>query len=340
MLTLPILPMKKKLNCIGVLTSGGDAPGMNAAIRAVVRYSYAQKCTVKGILRGYSGILERKLIELGPSSVANIIQRGGTILKTDRCEAFFRKSTREKAAKNLIKEGIEGLVVIGGDGSFTGAHLLENETGFPVIGIPGTIDNDIALTDDTIGFDTAVNTAIQAIDRIRDTASSHDRIFLVEVMGHSSGFIATQVAIGGGAETVILPEKLHERKEPKDYIKNICETIDRGVSRGKTSSIIVVAEGPKPGLSSRISENLSKRGYPSRVCILGHTQRGGSPTAHDRVLASFLGTSAVAYLLAGNSNSMVGVQNNEIALVPFDQVIGHKKKIPSELLVLAQILAS
>jgi 6-phosphofructokinase 1 len=333
MLTMPSLQVKKNLKCIGVLTSGGDAPGMNAAIRAVVRYATSNHCQVKGILRGYSGLLERKMLDLGPSSVANIIQRGGTILKTDRCEAFFKKATRKEAARILTKEGMDALVVIGGDGSFTGAHLLEKETGFPVIGIPGTIDNDIAGTEDTIGFDTAVNTAIDAIDRIRDTASSHDRIFLVEVMGHSSGFIAMEVAIGGGAETVILPER-------RESIDTICKTIERGIIRGKTSSIIVVAEGPKPGLSSKLSEDLEARGYGSRVCILGHTQRGGSPTTHDRVLASMLGAGAVAHLMAGHSNAMVGIKKNQVSLVPFKQVIGKKKQIPPSLLPLARILAS
>jgi 6-phosphofructokinase 1 len=333
MLTIPNLRMKKKYNSIAVLTSGGDAPGMNAAIRAVVRYALAQGCSVQGIFRGYSGLLEGQSMELGASSVANIIQRGGTILKTDRCKGFHKKSVRKGAAQALRDQGIEGLVVIGGDGSFTGAHLLERETGFPVVGIPGTIDNDIAETDDTIGFDTAVNTAIEAIDRIRDTASSHNRTFLVEVMGRSSGFIGLQVGMGGGAETVILPEK-------KQSLRSICETIERGIQRGKTSSIIVVAEGPEPGLSYRLSKDLTRRGYPSKVCILGHTQRGGSPTTHDRVLASILGASAVAYLLAGQSNSMVGVQNGNVVLVPFSKVIGKKKEIPSDLLSLAQILAT
>lgn len=333
MLKLPPLPRKKTLQCIGVLTSGGDAPGMNAAIRAVVRYGVAQQCQVKGILRGYSGIFERKFVDLKASSVANVIQKGGTILKTDRCEAFYKKAFRKEAARILQAEGIEGLIVIGGDGSFTGAHLLEKETGFPTMGIPGTIDNDISHTDDTIGFDTAVNTAIEAIDRIRDTASSHDRIFLVEVMGRSSGFIALEVAIGGGAETAVLPER-------KESIESICKTIDRGIQRGKTSSIIVVAEGPKPGLANRLAEQLSDKGYSSRVCILGHTQRGGTPSNHDRVLASMLGSSAVAYLLAGESNAMVGVQNCQITLVPFHKVIGKKKSIPSDLIQLAQVLAT
>jgi 6-phosphofructokinase 1 len=333
MLTLPDLKITPKLNTLAVLTSGGDAPGMNAAIRAVVRYSLAKGCKVFGIPRGYTGLIEGQFFELNASSVANIIQRGGTTLKTSRCEAFHRKNVRQKAARTLRENGIEGLIIIGGDGSFTGANLLENETGFPVIGVPGTIDNDIAGTDDTIGFDTAVNTAIDAIDRIRDTASSHDRIFLVEVMGRSSGFIGLQVAMGGGAETVILPER-------KESIPNICKTIERGMRRGKTSSIIVVAEGQKPGLSTRLSEQLSKHGYNSRVCILGHTQRGGSPTAHDRVLASVLGASAVSYLLAGYSNAMIGVQEEKVALVPFSKVIGRKKKISDNLIQVAQILAT
>lgn len=333
MLKLPHIPTQKKLNCIGVLTSGGDAPGMNAAIRAIVRTGISRGCQIRGILRGYSGILNHQFIELSASSVANQIQRGGTLLKTDRCEAFFKKSVRKEAAQILRDEGIEGLIVIGGDGSFTGAHLLEKETGFPILGVPGTIDNDIAGTDDTIGFDTAVNTAIEAIDRIRDTASSHDRIFLVEVMGHSSGFIGLQVGIGGGAETIILPEK-------NETVDSICKTIERGLRRGKSSSIIVVSEGPQPGLSNRLSGDLKKRGYSSRVCILGHTQRGGSPTAHDRILASSLGSLATAHLLAGTSNAMVGVQKSEVVLVPFSKVFGKKKKLPAELFRMAQILAT
>ncbi len=333
MLAIPKFRSQRKYSSIGVLTSGGDAPGMNAAIRAVVRYSLVQGCQVHGIFRGYSGLLDNQMVSLGASSVANIIQRGGTILKTDRCEAFFKKSTRKKAVETLRKQGIEGLVVIGGDGSFTGAHLMNQETGFPVIGVPGTIDNDIAKTDETIGFDTAVNTAIQAIDRIRDTASSHDRTFLVEVMGRSSGFIALQVGMGGGAETIIIPEK-------KQSIRKICDTIERGMRRGKTSSIIVVAEGPEPGFSSRLSQDLIRMGHSSKVCILGHTQRGGTPTAHDRVLASVLGASAVAHLLAGDSNAMVGVQDSRVVLVPFRQVIGKKKQVSSPLLKLSQDLAS
>jgi 6-phosphofructokinase 1 len=305
---------------------------MNAAIRAVVRYGIAAGCEVYGVVKGYSGLLGGEIHPLNLSSVANIIQRGGTILKTDRCEAFHRKAVRREAANILRRKGIEGLVVIGGDGSFTGAHLMEKETGFPTIGIPGTIDNDIAGTDDTIGFDTAVNTAIDAIDRIRDTASSHDRIFLVEVMGRACGYIALMTGMGGGAETVIVPER-------KQTISEICKTIERGVKRGKSSSIIVVAEGPKPGLAQTLAGDLKKRGYGARVCILGHTQRGGTPTAHDRVLASTLGSAAVAYLLAGKSNAMVGVTRDQVTLVPFKNVIGHKKDLPARLFDLAQTLA-
>lgn len=333
MLKIPQFKLPKQKKSIAVLTSGGDAPGMNAAIRAVVRYALAHGCSVHGIIKGYSGLLEGEIHLLNASSVANIIQRGGTILKTDRCEAFYKKSVRREAANILRRKEIDGLVVIGGDGSFTGAHLMEKETGFPTIGVPGTIDNDIEGTEDTIGFDTAVNTAIDAIDRIRDTASSHDRIFLVEVMGRSSGFIGLEVAIGGGAETVILPEK-------KETIQSVVKTIERGIKRGKTSSIIVVSEGNKPGLSSRLAKDLLSRGYNPKVCILGHTQRGGSPTAHDRLLASALGATAVGYLLQGKSNAMVGVRANEVVLVPFKKVIGQHKDVSRDLIGLAQVLST
>lgn len=333
MLAIPDLPNQGRYKSLAVLTSGGDAPGMNAAIRAVVRFGLARGCEVYGVQKGFSGLLNGDVQPLVASSVANIIQRGGTLLKTDRCEAFHKKTARREAANLLRRKGIGALVVIGGDGSFTGAHLMERETGFPSIGVPGTIDNDISGTEDTIGFDTAVNTAIEAIDRIRDTASSHDRIFLVEVMGRSSGFIALQVGIGGGAETVIVPER-------KQSLKSICENIERGIARGKTSSIIVVAEGRKSGLSNQLAHDLSKHGYSARVCILGHTQRGGSPTAHDRWLASVLGASAVAYLQAGKSNCMVGVQQGRVTLVPFKNVIGVRKPLPAHLLNLAAILAS
>jgi len=333
MLTIPSLKLPTQQDkAIAVLTSGGDAPGMNAAIRAVVRFGLAHGCQVYGIQKGYSGLLEGQIHPLYASSVANIIQRGGTILKTDRCEPFFKKTVRREAAKILRRKGIDGLVVIGGDGTFTGAHLLETENKFPTIGVPGTIDNDIAGTDDTIGFDTAVNTAIEAIDRIRDTASSHDRIFLVEVMGRSSGFIALEVGIGGGAETVIIPERSQNQLK-------IFHTIERGIARGKTSSIIVVAEGKNPGLSSRVAEQLAQKGYKSKVCILGHTQRGGAPTAHDRLLASTMGAAAVSYLLSGKSDSMVCVKDGKITLLPFKKMFGIKKDVSDEMIRLAQILS-
>lgn len=338
MLSLPIFPenkkkSKSKIRAVAVLTSGGDAPGMNAAIRSVVRYGLSEGVQIYGVSKGYSGLLDGRMVPMTASSVANIIQRGGTILKTDRCLPFYEKNVRREAANLLRRKGIDGLVVIGGDGSFTGAHLMENETGYPTIGVPATIDNDIVGTDDTIGFDTAVNTALDAIDRIRDTASSHDRIFLVEVMGRSSGFIASNVGVGGGAETIIVPEK-------KQSLSTICENIDRGIRRGKTSSIIVVAEGKTPGLSSKLADSLSKKGYSSRVCILGHTQRGGTPTAHDRLLASALGASAIEYLIAGRSNAMVGVQKGEVTLVPFNQVIGKRKQLNANALTFAQTLAN
>jgi 6-phosphofructokinase 1 len=333
MLQVPKLAIKRKLRSIAVLTSGGDAPGMNAAIRAVVRSGIYHRCAVYGVLKGYSGLVEDQIMPLQLSSVANIIQRGGTILKTDRCEAFFKKSVRKQCAETLRARGIDALVVVGGDGSFRGAHLMERETGFPIIGIPGTIDNDIAGTDDTIGFDTAINTALEAIDRIRDTASSHDRLFLIEVMGHSSGFIAVQVGIGGGAETIFVPEH-------QPTVEQMVGAIERGIERGKSSSIIVVAEGPKPGLSSRIATQLTRRGHSPKVCILGHTQRGGTPSAHDRFLASNLGAAAVAYLLHGKSAAMVGVRRNEIALVPFKETYNKKKPLPQSPLDLARILAS
>ncbi len=336
MIELPLLPIKRKLKSIAVLTSGGDAPGMNAAIRAVVRFGISQHIQVYGVHKGYSGLLEGQIEPLYASSVANIIQRGGTILKTDRCEAFFEKSTRKEAAHILERKEIDALVVIGGDGSFTGASLLETETGFSTIGVPGTIDNDVAGTEDTIGFDTAVNTAIEAIDRIRDTASSHDRIFLVEVMGRNAGYIALLTGVGGGAETIVVPE---HRKPTKVSIDAISKTVERGIKRGKSSSIIVVAEGNTPGFTQLIAAELEKKGHAAKVCILGHTQRGGTPTAHDRHLASVMGASAVMYLLNGKSNGMVGVRDDKIQLVPFSKVIGKTKPFPDEMLRFAQVLA-
>jgi len=332
-LCVPRLPQRRRLRSIAVLTSGGDAPGMNAAIRAIVRYGIAKGIEVHGVTRGFSGLLEGRIEPLVAASVANIIQRGGTILKTSRCPEFHRKAARREAAGILRSRGIEALVVIGGDGSFAGAWRLQSETGLATAGVPATIDNDVAGTEEAIGFDTAVNTAVEAIDRIRDTASAHERIFIVEVMGRCSGFIAAYVGIGGGAETILVPER-------KQSLAQVCAAIERGVRRGKTSSIIVVAEGGEPGRSARLAKNLEKRGYLSRVCILGHTQRGGVPSAHDRVLASVLGASAVAALLAGRSGAMAGVQGDRVVLVPLRQVAGRRRDLPSAPLRLAYTLAT
>jgi 6-phosphofructokinase 1 len=253
-------------------------------------------------------------------------------LKTARCPEFHKKSARKEAAHLLRRKGIDGLVVIGGDGTYAGANLLQKENHFPVVGVPGTIDNDIFGTEETIGFDTAVNTAVEAIDRIRDTASSHDRIFLVEVMGRSAGFIALEVGIGGGAESILVPERPAQ-------VDKILAMMERGIKRGKSSSIIVVAEGAKPGLTERIARDLKAQGYDPKVCTLGHIQRGGSPTAHDRMLASVLGAAAVGYLLSGRSGGSVGVQNGRIVRIPFAAGAGKKREITESILNLAGILA-
>jgi 6-phosphofructokinase 1 len=309
---------------------------MNAAIRAVVRYGISQKLEVYGIFKGYQGLLEETIEKLSLSSVGNIIQRGGTVLKTSRCPEFHQKSTRLKAFEILKKHQIDGLVVIGGDGSFTGASLLQKETGFPCIGIPGTIDNDIYGTEDTIGFDTSVNTAMEAIDKIRDTASSHDRLFIVEVMGRNSGFIALSTGISGGAENIVIPEA-------KANAHKIHQTLLKSIARGKRSSIIVVAEGAQGSSSSeaqRLALSLKKLGHNPKTCTLGHIQRGGAPTSHDRMLGSVLGSAAVAYLMSGKSSGMVGIQNNEVRFTLFNKVIGFKKKVPSHSIELAQTLAT
>jgi 6-phosphofructokinase 1 len=333
MLRIPRLKTgSSKLKRIAVLTSGGDAPGMNAAIRAVVRTTIAHGAEAMGIQRGYAGLLEGLVHPMVPASVANIIQRGGTILRTSRCPEFLKPAGRKKAAAILRQQGVDGLVVIGGDGSFRGARLLHEEHGIPVIGVPGTIDNDISGTEDTIGFDTAVNTGIQLIDKIRDTASSHDRIFLVEVMGRHSGMIALHTGIGGGAESIIVPEV-------KTSVESIFGSIDRGARRGKTSSIIVVAEGCQFGGVSNLSKELEKRGYSTKLAILGHTQRGGSPSAHDRLLASTLGAVSVHALLSGVKEGMVGVIGHDVRVTSFKKITGKSQTLPKELLEIAKNLA-
>ncbi len=327
----------KPVRTIALLTSGGDAPGMNAAIRGVVRYALARKIKILGVARGYSGLIEGELYPMDRSSVANIIQRGGTVLKTSRCPEFLKRSGRAEAGRVLTRNDVDALVVIGGDGSFAGAHLLENETRTRVIGIPGTIDNDIAGSDDTIGFDTAINTALDAIDKIRDTANSHDRLFLVEVMGRNSGFLAASVGISGGAETIVLPSKADPRT---NQLQHLARSVERGIARGKSSSIIVCAEGPKPGFTQRLAAGLEKRGFSPRVCILGHIQRGGTPTAHDRFLASAMGAVSVEYLIRGFSNCMIGVQAGKLARVPLSAVHSHKKPFPKQIHDLIEVLAT
>lgn len=318
---------------IGVYTSGGDAPGMNAAIRAVVRTAINQGCQVTGIIQGYPGMLENEFTALSLSSMANVIQRGGTILKTGRLPEFHQADVRAKAIQNVRAAGIDALVCIGGDGSFTGAHLLWNEHQFPIIGIPATIDNDIAGTDSTIGFDTAVNIALDAIDRIRDTAASHDRLFIVEVMGRDSGFIAVDVGVAGGAEEIFIPENPATVDQAIDRIR-------RGMARGKRSSILVAAEGHKPGRAYDLADAIRKKaGFDAKVCILGHVQRGGSPTAADRILASRFGAAAVEALRRGDCDAMVGLQGHDVVTVPFSQVIGFKKKVSPELVSLARTLS-
>lgn len=307
---------------IVVLTSGGDAPGMNAAIRAVVRTGCHFGLEVYGSLSGFQGLVAQKLVRLEPVSVANCIQHGGTILKTDRCLAFHEKETRDRCRAFLKAQQIDGLVVIGGNGTFQGAAILAREGGPAVTGIPGTIDNDIPGTEYTIGYDTARNTALQAIDKIRDTASSHDRNFLVEVMGHHSGFLALDVGIAGGAEVIIVPE--FELTIPEIATK-ISESRHR---RSKQSSIIVVAEGDKPGRSIQIAEALAKATDTFyRVCILGHTQRGGSPTTLDRLLASRMGYLAVKGLLDGQRECMAAIQGEKLFLAPFPAPDEHTRTI-------------
>ncbi|MFN3234065.1 MAG: 6-phosphofructokinase [Gammaproteobacteria bacterium] len=295
---------------IVVLTSGGDAPGMNAAIRSVVRTALHYNIEVFGCKHGYKGLVDQELIPMNRLSVANTIQMGGTVLKTNRCEGFYKQDVRMKAARFLADQKIDGLIVVGGDGSFRGASKLRADGGPPVIGIPATIDNDIFGTDYTIGFDTARNTALQAIDRIRDTASSHDRDFMIEVMGRNTGFLAVEVGIAGGAEFILIPEFDLPIERLAERVKNL--------SKHKPTSIIVVAEGDKPGRSMEIAEQLGKltdKFY--KVCILGHTQRGGSPTAMDRKYAAMMGYKAVHALIDGESDKMTAIHRARIELAPF-----------------------
>jgi len=318
---------------IGVFTSGGDAPGMNAAIRAVVRAGTAQGLEIVGIRRGYQGMIDGDFVNLGPRDVANTLQRGGTILLTARSKDFTSQEGRAKGAKNAREAGVEGIVCIGGDGSYTGAAKLWEEYQIPIVGVPGTIDNDLYGTDYTIGFDTAINTALDAIDRIRDTAASHERVFFIEVMGRHAGFIALEVGIAGGAEVIVVPE------DPTSA--NLCaDVIGRSASKGKKSSIVVVAEGGYEGGATALAKDVQMcSGLEGRVTILGHIQRGGSPTSADRVLASRLGAAGVQALVNGASGVAIGVVNDEIEHTPFKEAITKKKDINREKYELAKVLA-
>ncbi|MBC7426778.1 MAG: 6-phosphofructokinase [Bacteroidia bacterium] len=323
------------MKSIGVLTSGGDSPGMNACIRAVVRTAVSHKVEVHGIKRGYQGMVDNEFTRLEKHDVANIIQYGGTILKSARCMDFMQPEGRKKAHENLLKHDIEGLIVIGGNGTYTGAIEFEKDFGIPSIGCPGTIDNDLYGTDFTIGYDTAVNTALWAIDRIRDSADSHNRVFFIEVMGRDSGFIALNSGIAGGAEGILLPEI------DNDY-DLLIEHFKSKRRKNKQFSIIVVAEGEKLGRAFEIAEKFKKE-FPhvdEKVSVLGHLQRGGSPTANDRILASVLGNAAVENLLKGESSKCVGLVNNKVVLTSFEEAIGKRKEINPTLWNLASVLSS
>lgn len=328
--------MLKTIKKIGVLTSGGDSPGMNAAIRSVVRTCAYYNIECIGIYRGYQGMIEGDFQEMGPRSVNNIINKGGTILKSARSSEFRTEEGRKKAHANLVAEGIEALVVIGGDGTFTGALMFNSEFSFPVMGIPGTIDNDIYGTSHTLGYDTALNTVVDCIDKIRDTASSHNRLFFVEVMGRDAGHIALNAGIGAGAEEILIPEA--------DLgLERLLESLRKSKASGKSSSIVVIAEGDKIGknvfqLKDYVETNLPE--YDVRVSVLGHMQRGGAPSCFDRVLASRLGVKAVESLLDGVSNFMVGLKNDTINLTPLSLAIKGKSEIDRELLRVSDIITT
>lgn len=326
--------MQNTIKKIGVMTSGGDSPGMNAAIRSVVRTCAFHDIECYGIYRGYEGMIEGDFVKMDARSVKGIINKGGTILKSARSKEFREKDGRVKAYEQLKKAEIDAFVVVGGDGSFTGAMVFNEEFGFPVMGIPGTIDNDIFGTTHTLGYDTALNTAVEVIDKIRDTASSHNRLFFIEVMGRDVGHIALNVGVGAGAEEILIPEE--------DLgLDRLLESLRRSKQSGKSSSIVVVAEGDKIGknvfeLADYVEENMTE--YEVRVSVVGHMQRGGAPSCFDRVLASRMGVKAVESLIAGKSNYMVGLKNDIIDLTPFDQAVKGKSKINMELIRVSDIM--
>lgn len=322
------------IKCIGILTSGGDAPGMNAAIRAVTRTAIYNGYTVKGILRGYKGLVADEIVDFGSESVSNIIQQGGTILKTARSEEFRTAEGRRAAYEHMRAHGIDALVVIGGDGSITGACIFADEYDVPIVALPGTIDNDLGGTDSTIGYDTALNTIVEAVDKLRDTATSHERLFFVEVMGHTAGYLALNGAIASGAEAAIIPEMDTE-------VDQLGELIDQGFRKSKNSAIVLVAENPETGGAMRLAERVKKEfpQFDARVTILGHIQRGGSPTAIDRIIASRMGESAIEALMEGQRNVMIGLQNGHIVYVPFSKAVSHTKTIDRASIDLVRILS-
>jgi 6-phosphofructokinase 1 len=327
--------MPKKVTKIGVLTSGGDSPGMNAAIRAVVRTALYYGLDVFGVYRGYNGMIEDDIVQMNSRSVANIIQRGGTILKTARSKEFYNTEGRKKAYNNLAKRGIDGLVVIGGDGSFTGAYKLSQEFGVPCIGIPGTIDKDLYGTDFTIGFDTAVNTAVQCIDKIRDTADAHDRLFIVEVMGRHAGYIALHSGIATGAENILIPEE-------DTTLEEVIASLSEKEKRKKLVNLVVVAEGHNSGGATGVAKFVQEHlpNLDTRVTILGHIQRGGSPTCLDRLIASRMGYHSVESLIEGRHDVMVGILENAVHYTPIDVAIRERQKISDDWLKIVKILAS
>lgn len=327
--------MKNEIKHIGVLTSGGDSPGMNAAIRAVVRACAYQKIDCTGIFRGYQGLIDNDFKPLNARSVRNMINRGGTFLKSTRSRMFMTPEGRERAYHNLKERHIDALVVIGGDGTFTGAAIFSEEHNFPVVGIPGTIDNDIRGTDYAIGYDTALNTVMEAIDKIRDTANSHNRLFLVEVMGRDAGDIALHTGIGAGAEEILIPEQ-------NLGIDRLMDSLKHSKKSGKTSSIVVVSEGDRTGknifeLAEFIETNLED--YEVRVSVLGHIQRGGAPSCFDRVLASRLGVGAVDALLEGKRKMMIGVEHKKLVFVPLEEAVAGENDIDMDLLRVADIIS-
>ena len=323
-----------QIKTIGILTSGGDALGMNAAIRAVTRSAIYHGLNVKGIYRGYKGLISGEIKEFQTQSVSNIIQQGGTILRTARCQEFMTEEGRKIAYENMVKEGIDALVVLGGDGTFTGAKVFANEFNIPVVGVPCTIDNDLCGTDYTIGYDTALNTIVESVDKIRDTANSHERLFFIEVMGRDAGFLALNSALASGAEAAIIPEIV----TGEDQLETL---IQRGFRKSKNSSIVIVAESDSTGGALGISERLKKEHpeYDARITILGHLQRGGRPSAYDRILASRLGAAAIDALLDEQRNIMVGIVHDDIVYVPFTKAIKDDKPVDAVLMDVLKALS-